>query len=1265
MKKDYLIFLSLFLFWGHYAFAQNNLFYNNGSEVTIQSGGILYIQGGLTNESNSGNNGIFHNNGIIYVKNDWINEVNNGAMDSLTGTVNLFGDNQFIDGSFTTTFNNLTLSGTGTKTLNINTIVGGSSGILSLNDRPLDLNKKTLTITNPIASTITRTSGYIISESNSSVGYGMVYWRCANTIGNYTVPFGSFAADYIPFTFNISTAGNNAGIKNSGIMAATYPTNTSLATNNRPLPIGVLNFLNNCQSEHDKRANDRFWHLADSNYTASPLAQLSFSYIEPEWNISNGSLNTINEGDLKIWNYVNANWQSLNTTLNTATNNASSTAALNKFVPYVLAERKDLIGSFIDTTWIRCYGESNGQAFVSGTNGYGTNTYSWSNGFTGDSILNGVPTGTYSVNISDEQGCDTTINGIFIDQPQPLTINVTSTDTICYGASTTISVISSGGNSGYTYTWDGINGSNSYTTSFTATDSVTLSANDSKGCNIDTSIRVNVRLPLTINAFADVGICKGDTALIGASYINNYGNVTYTWSNTQNVNPVYVSPSDTTSYVVTGSDLCGTSPFSADTIMVNVYALPQVEFSNTSVCAGNAVQFSSLSTVASGNVTQYFYDFDNDGTWETNQPIASFTFANGGSYTVNHLAISSMGCRDSFSRLVYVNYLPVSDFIAQNQCVYNQVQLQSSSSVAGNHSITTYSWVTGDGNQLSNNNQTYLYNNCGNYTITHIVTTDSGCTSSISKPITIYCKPVSNFTVNSSCSYNMVQFNGTGSSVNNGSINNYAWDLNYTNNLNLQNGTSTNSQLYPAGSYTAALVVTSNQGCRDTTFQNFTVYPKPTANFTASNDCVNKQICFTNSSSVSSGAINGYSWDLNNDGVFESTISNPCNTYASSGNISIKLIVTSDQNCKDTLNKDITLYPEPLPNFSTSGNCLGDLSSFANVSSISSGIINSYSWNFGDGQTSALPSPDHLYAGDNIYNVCLTATSDNNCTKSLCKNIFIYPKPKASFTASVTSGCDPLGVNFINTSSITATNPNMPAQNVQYSWNFGDGTSTTNSSGNTSNTYLTGTYNVYLLVTSNNGCTDDTLISNLITAHPTPKANFDYTPQQATVFNSIVDLIDRSERADSIYYQPFWGDEFTGLIAGAPYYYQYADTGTYAIMQIATTSFGCSDTIIKNVYVGPEWVFYIPNAFSPNEDGINDLFLGKGIGIDMKSYQMLIFNRWGEEIYSEKESFKGWNGNIKNSGKEAPIDVYIYKVIFRDQITNNVHEYNNSFSLIR
>ena len=155
----------------------------------------------------------FHNNGIIYVKNDWINEVNNGAMDSLTGTVNLFGDNQFIDGSFTTTFNNLTLSGTGTKTLNINTIVGGSSGILSLNDRPLDLNKKTLTITNPIASTITRTSGYIISESNSSVGYGMVYWRCANTIGNYTVPFGSFAADYIPFTFNISTAGNNAGIK--------------------------------------------------------------------------------------------------------------------------------------------------------------------------------------------------------------------------------------------------------------------------------------------------------------------------------------------------------------------------------------------------------------------------------------------------------------------------------------------------------------------------------------------------------------------------------------------------------------------------------------------------------------------------------------------------------------------------------------------------------------------------------------------------------------------------------------------------------------------------------------------------------------------------------------------------------------------------------------------------------------------------------------------------------------------------------------------
>ena len=172
MKKVYVSLLALL---PSLAFAQT-VFYNGGTDVTADVGAIIFVDGDVNN--NVG--GKIHNSGDIYLTRDWINDEPSGCLDPTTGKVWLTGGSQqIIKGSQTTTFNNLDCKTASIKTLNINTIVGGNIGVLSLNNAPFDLNSKTLIVTNPIPAAITRGSGYIISETVPP-NYGIIEWRMGN-----------------------------------------------------------------------------------------------------------------------------------------------------------------------------------------------------------------------------------------------------------------------------------------------------------------------------------------------------------------------------------------------------------------------------------------------------------------------------------------------------------------------------------------------------------------------------------------------------------------------------------------------------------------------------------------------------------------------------------------------------------------------------------------------------------------------------------------------------------------------------------------------------------------------------------------------------------------------------------------------------------------------------------------------------------------------------------------------------------------------------
>lgn len=278
-----------------YTFAQTH-FFNKGATISVLPNTIFYVGGDITNDVA----GTIHNQGDIYFTHDWTNNDIGGALDPNTGKVILYGNTTQNINGVTTTFNNLDCQFGSTKKLNVNTTVGGTNGLLELNSSPFDLNSFTCNITNPSTSAITRTSGYIISETEPIPGYGRVQWNIDNSTGNYVVPFGSTSGSYIPFEYNVTTAGSTGG----NISVATYPTSTSASPNNQPWPNGVTDF-NYQGSDYYASAVDRFW-IMDLNYTTNPTADLTFSYLSNE---ATGGNNSINESDLQAWRWDGTQWK--------------------------------------------------------------------------------------------------------------------------------------------------------------------------------------------------------------------------------------------------------------------------------------------------------------------------------------------------------------------------------------------------------------------------------------------------------------------------------------------------------------------------------------------------------------------------------------------------------------------------------------------------------------------------------------------------------------------------------------------------------------------------------------------------------------------------------------------------------------------------------------------------------------------------------------------------------------------------------------------
>jgi len=203
----------------------------------------------------------------------------------------------------------------------------------------------------------------------------------------------------------------------------------------------------------------------------------------------------------------------------------------------------------------------------------------------------------------------------------------------------------------------------------------------------------------------------------------------------------------------------------------------------------------------------------------------------------------------------------------------------------------------------------------------------------------------------------------------------------------------------------------------------------------------------------------------------------------------------------------------------------------------------------------------------------------------------------------------------------------------------------------------------YQVTVTNNGCKGVTSVTIVYDAGP--HASFYASPTEVTVGEGDVNFSDRSTGniAQSIWY---FGDD--SYATGFNALHGYADTGRYLVTHIVIDSGGCVDTAYTYIHVVPYFSFFIPNAFTPNAigDGINDYFMPKGNGLNLSTYKMAIYNRWGQRVFETTDMSEGWNGTYENKDRpeKAVEGVYVYIITFRE-INGREHKYVGSVTLIQ
>lgn len=876
-----------------------------------------------------------------------------------------------------------------------------------------------------------------------------------------------------------------------------------------------------------------------------------------------------------------------------------------------------------------------------------------------------VNPGTYLVRLitGSNKGCyDTIVNLVPVNSPPVANFNQTN---ICQGSPVTFNDLSIAPNSSINlWSWDFGDGSvnsllqnPSHIYSTPGTYSVTLLVGSSNGC-ADTAIHF-----VTVNALPNVNFNIANSCFGTQSIFNNTSSIpsgtitNWMWdvngdgivdANTQNLNYNYPAPNTYTVILNASSNANCINSYSTT---VTIHPLPVINFSGNNVCHNSATTFTNTSSIGNGNqISSYSWSFGNSTNSTQTNPVVIYSAP--GTYVVSLVATSNNNCTNTGTAQISVWPNPVVSFNSANVCLGATSYFNNTSSISSGN-ISYWMWdVNGDSNTDSTSqNPTYIYPNAGNYVVSLTAVSNNNCVKTVTNAITVNPLPNSSFIANNTCLGTMISFTNQSTIAAGNQITTSFWNFGSNNTTY-----ATNPQImyYNIGNYTVSLTSTSNNNCKSTYTSVVSVHAVPVTNFIATTTCLNQATQFTNQSTIQAGTITKYRWDFDDNNSWDDSTANPTYIYPAFGTKNCKLQSISNNNCYSHKVNPVIVHGNPVANFKANSVCLGDVTNFQNYSTSVDGMITSYQWDFnGDNIVDNISqNTSNTYASSGIYLAELEVQTQYGCVNVMSKPVYVNAKPVAMFTATNKQGCPSLCVPFQNGSYINS------GTIVTYQWDFGDNSGPLYIK-NPTHCYGSGTFNVTLKCVSDSGCISNYNAPALVNVYPTPIAGFNVSPEELDEFQPVIDVTNTASGATSVSYMlnpgPTYNTaNFTHNMNGTP--------GQQLIVQFATNSYGCTDTLIKLLDVKPGFVIYLPNTFTPNADGLNDGFGAKGVGIE--KFEMQVFDRWGHVVFESNDIFNYWDGTVKGGNEPIKDDVYTWKVQVLD-INHKNHDLTGHVTVIK
>ncbi len=623
-----------------------------------------------------------------------------------------------------------------------------------------------------------------------------------------------------------------------------------------------------------------------------------------------------------------------------------------------------------------------------------------------------------------------------------------------------------------------------------------------------------------------------------------------------------------------------------------------------------------------------------------NSNIKNFTYQykTTGSKTVMLLAYNfSTGCIDSTTQSFTIAD-PKTIFATDTNkgCYPLTVKFTDTSQDAN-----IYKWTFGDGGKSSTGDTVHTYNlpspyNLSKFYFPKLTITDvNGCKDSLSKQIQgLGPKADFNVDITKGCAPLSVLFSDKSES--DSTLVRWIWD--YGDGKKDTTNLSSKSHIFTkTGSYAISMTVTDTNKCSST--QNKTSYINPTfpiPTFVADTfSCKGKSIAFD--AAATNAVSPTYFWNFGENNLFDSTTTASIqHTYTSDSLYTVTLKVRDVNGCIDSIKKIVRIL-QPVALFSDSLIDYKCGEKTVNFTDASTGFVNKWSWDFGDGSSSTLSNPKNIYTQAGKYKVTLTVTNVGGCTNTTSiDSLVVVPGPIGDFSFTPTIGCNPLKVQFVARSNNSDT----------YTWDFRDGVVQTTSSKNIEHIYTRQlALNPILLLgnTLPNGKPCQLQAANL-TGVVTVKT---------IIGVNITPGIINAEEGEIYFFNPI----VTNLIGKPSYSWQPSEgltcntcekpgakpsqTTTYYLT--VKDSNGCvgqdSVIVLFSACVDADPI-RIPNVFTPNGDGVNDEFKIEG-DCYRKDYSLTIYNRWGNLLFSSVDYNETWDGRSK-AGSFVSEGIYFY-----------------------